>query len=47
MAAKNFRVIINDDFDGHNRFDMELFDLWAAAGITRFNLCYGVLSFLL
>ncbi len=41
MAGENFRVIINDDLARHNRFDMECFDLWGAAGIARFNLCIG------
>ena len=36
-----FRVIINDDCDSHNRFDMEFFDLWAGAGVTTFSLCIG------
>ena len=41
MASENFRVIINEDSARHNRFDMEFFDLWGAAGITRFNLLIG------
>ena len=37
----SFRVILNDDFDSHARFEPELFDLVAETAVTTFSLCVG------
>ena len=38
---RGFRIIINDDFDSHEEFDGDVFDMWGRTAATTYSLCIG------
>lgn len=38
---RDFRIIINDDFDSHGEFDEDVFDMWGQTAATTYSLCIG------
>lgn len=39
IKQDGFRLIVNDDCDGHLKFGPELFDMWAKTAVNTFSLC--------
>ena len=40
-AHRDFRIIINDDFDSHRDFGQDLFDMWGRTAVNTFSLNIG------